>query len=265
MKNALLAALAGAGALVLASLTGCQKDKPAPNVGTFVLHLDHVVGADPLLLDVRSYKNALGQDFSVSVFKYYLSNLVLNKADGSHQVLPDTYFLVDAARPTTRDLRLGNVPGGDYTSLTLTLGVDSTRTRAGNYTGDLSPSNNMFWDMNGPEFKNLVFEGHSPQAPHPAPATTGGLVYHIAGFRHASTNTIRTFSVPFPAATPLLVRPDKTPNIHTLVDVAQLFRSPNRISFADSASYNVMGGRVAARIADNAAHGLFAVALIQAE
>ena len=121
----------------------------------------------------------------------------------------------------------------------------------------------MFWNMNGPEFKNLLLEGYSPQAPHASGAATGGMVFHLAGYQHASTNTIRTFTVPFPPGVRLLVRAGHSPEIHTLVDVARLFASPNQTSFATT--YNVMGGPAAARMADNAASGLFSVGHIHAD
>ncbi|MDQ2772376.1 MAG: hypothetical protein M3Y54_17970 [Bacteroidota bacterium] len=266
MKSTSVSTLAAALALAALSLTGCTKDDVVTSsTGPVTINLDHMVGTDPLILNTNSYQNALGQDFTVSSFKYYLSNIVFNKADGNHVALPNTYFLVDAANVASRDVALPEVPVGDYTSMTLTLGVDSARIKAGNFSGALDPNNNMFWNMNGPEFKNLLLEGYSTFAPHATGATTGGLVYHIAGYQHASTNTIRTFTVPFPAGVSLLVRPDHSPEIHTLVDVAQLFRSPNQISFADRASYNVMGGVVAARIADNAASGMFTVGHIHAD
>lgn len=264
MKLFSVSTLAGVFALAALSLTGCEKDEALTTpTGPVTINLDHMVGTDPLQLGTGSYKNALGQDFSVSAFKYYLSNITFNKADGSRVALPNTYFLVDAANVASRDVALAEVPVGDYTSMTLTLGVDSARIKAGNFSGALDPNNNMFWNMNGPEFKNLLLEGYSPQAPHASGAATGGLVFHIAGYQHASTNTIRTFTVPFPSGVRLLVRADHSPGIHTVVDVARLFASPNQISFATT--YNVMGGLPAARIADNAASGLFTVGHIHPE
>lgn len=249
-------------ALATAALSGCKKDDVSSSTGAVALEFEHTVGTTPLVLGAGSYQNARGESFSVSTFKYYLSNLKLNKADGSSYAVPDTYFLVDQTDDATQHLTLGTVPTSDYTSLTITIGVDSARTKAGNFSGVLDAGKGMFWTMNGPEFINLKLEGYSPQAPHAPGAATGGLVFHIAGYRHSSTNTIRTVTLPFPTGVRLLVRSDHTPEVHLRVDAGQLFGAPNPTSFATT--YNIMGGPTAARLADNAAAGMFSVEHIHA-
>jgi len=123
--------------------------------------------------------------------------------------------------------------------------------------------------MNGPEFINFKLEGYSPQAPHATTATTGGLIFHIAGYKHSTTNTIRTVTVPFPTGTNLLIRASHTPEVHMRVDFPKMFgpASPapagtTLMSFGTT--YNVMGGAPAARVADNIAKGVFSVAHIHA-
>ncbi|MFC7668083.1 MbnP family protein [Hymenobacter humi] len=238
--------------------------EPTAETGVFTLHMDNglsVTGANgtttfsALVLNANTYKTAAGDDFAVSTFKYYISNVKLAKADGSTYAVPDTYFLVDHATPATQALAMKGVPVGDYTGISFTVGVDSTRTKAVNFTGVLDANNGMYWDMNGPEFINLKLEGRSPQSP------TTGLVFHIAGYKHATTNTIRTVTLPFPTAK-LLVRTDHSPEIHMHVDLAKLFDGPNPVRFGTT--YNVMGGLPAARIADNLAAGMFSVSHIHA-
>jgi len=263
MKPFHITATTGAFGLLL-GLTGCKKDAdmPAGQTGVFTLHLEHMVGPANLVLNTAAYKNANGDDFTVSTFKYYLSNVLLRKADGSSYAVPNSYFLVSQDDATTQDLTMKGVPVGDYTGLTFTVGVDSARTKAGGFTGGVLDANNgMYWDMNGPEFINLKLEGYSPQAPHAPQATTGGLIFHLAGYKHSTTNTIRTVTLPFPGVN-LLVRPDHSPEIHTQVDVARLFAAPNPVSFAKT--NNVMGGLPAAKIADNMVAGMFSVEHIHA-
>ena len=257
MKFSAISALAGVLAAAALGLTGCKKDPdttPA-KTGEFTLHLENVVGPAPLDLGAATYRNANGDAFTVTTFKYYLSNVTLRKADNSAYLVPDSYFLVDQANPDSQDLKMTGVPVGDYTGIGFTVGVDSARTKAGNFTGVLNATNGMYWDMNGPEFINLKLEGRSPQSP------STGLVFHIAGYRHATTNTIRTVILPFPAAN-LLVRADHSPEIHTQADVLKLFTGPNPISFATV--YNTMGGPNSVKVADNLAAGLFSVEHIHA-
>jgi hypothetical protein len=273
MKFFSLFVLAGTTALALSS---CQKEADTPPLslsGKLTLQLDNVVGQasssstiyTPLVLDAVTYKNANGDDFTVTTFKYYLSNLTLYKADGSIYAVPNSYFLIDQAKDDSRKFTLTEVPTGDYTSLSFVVGVDSVRTKAGNFSGVLNADNGMFWDMNGPEFINFKLEGRSPQSP------TTALVFHVAGYKGQANNTIRTVRTPFPTA--LLVRPEGSSQIRLRADVAKLFTGPNPttaapapflnpVSFATV--YNRMSGPSVAKLADNIAAGMFSVTEVQA-
>lgn len=253
------AAIAASLALTTVLVTGCKKDSdPAtPQTGTFAVELENGVGALPLNLSTDTYTTATGDWFTVSTFKYYLSNFKLTKTDGSTYAVPNSYFLVDQAKADSQHLDLKEVPVGDYTGLTFTVGVDSARTKAGSFTGVLDSNNGMWWDWSK-EFINVKLEGTSPQAP------SGGLVFHIAGFKGANgaNNTIRTVSPAFPANTKLLIRPDHTPGIHLHVDVLGMFGAPNPVRFATV--YNTMGGPASVRVANNIAAGMFDIEHIHA-
>ena len=256
MKSFAASALTGTLALVAFGLAGCEKGpEAAAQTGTVALQLASVVGTAPLDLSATTYRNANGDTFTVSTFKYYVSNVTLRRTDNSTYLVPDSYFLVDQDNPGTRELKLTGVPVGEYTSISFTVGVDSARTKSGNYPGVLNASNGMFWDMNGPEFINLKLEGRSPQSPR------AGLVFHIAGYKRVSTNTIRTVSLPFPAAK-LAVRANHSATIHAKADVLKLFTGPHPIRFADV--YNEMGGATTAKMADNIAAGMFSVEHVMA-
>ncbi len=259
MNTSRFAAVAAALVLATALVTACKKDSDpsTPQTGVFALELEPGVGALPLNLSTDTYTTAAGDRFTVSAFKYFLSNIKLTKADGSAYAVPDSYFLVDQAKPDSQHLDLKDVPVGDYTGLTFTVGVDSARTKAGNFTGALAADPGMFWDWSQ-EFKNVVLEGTSPQSP------SRGLVFHIAGFKGANgaNNTIRTVSPAFPANTKLLIRPDHSPEIHLHVDVLGLFGGPNPVRFATV--YNTMGGPQSVKVADNIAAGMFSVEHIHA-
>lgn len=250
MKRFSFRGLVGPLALATLSLAGCKKDIPADATGTFTLEMQHVVGSAPLDLSAATYQNANGDDFTVSTFKYYLSNIRLRRADNSTYLVPESYFLVDQAKAETRVLRLSGVPVGDYTGIGFTVGIDSARTKEGRFTGVLNANNGMFWDMNGPEFINLKLEGTSPQA------RTGGLIFHIAGYKQSTTNTIRTVMLPLPGGG-LPIRADRSPQLYAKANVLKLFTGPHQIDF--SRIYNTMGGPNATKVADNLAAGLFSI------
>ena len=267
MNRSIIFPVACSFALAALALAGCKKDEAVPaKTGQFTLHMDNgvtVAGASgttfsPLVLGTGAYTNANGDDFTVSTFKYYVSNVTLLKADNSTYTVPKTYFLVDHDKPATQDLTMTDVPAGEYTAVRFVLGVDSARTKAGNYTEEvLNASKGMYWDMNGPEFINLKLEGYSSKS------RSGGLIFHIAGYKHSTTNTIRTVTIPFATAKAnLVVSPDHSPEVHMWVDITKLFTGPNLIRFAETS--NIMGGIPAAKIADNAQAGLFTAAHIHA-
>lgn len=259
MTTSRFAAVAASLALTTVLVAGCKKntDPSTPQTGVFSIELENGVGALPLNLNTDTYTTAAGDQFTISAFKYFVSNVQLHKADNTAYAVPDTYFLVDQAKADSQLLSMKDVPAGDYTSLSFTVGVDSARTKAGNFTGSLAADPGMFWDWSK-EFKNVLLEGTSPQSPK------GGLVFHIAGFKGANgaNNTIRTVLLPFPNNVNLLIRPDHTPQIHLHVDVLGMFGTPNPVRFATV--YNTMGGPQSVKIADNIAAGMFSVEHIHA-
>ncbi len=237
----------GLGCLLVAVASGCSRAPgPASPTGDLYLELEPSVGPAPLLLNGPAYPNGNGEQFTVSTFKYYLSNVKLRRADGSQYAVPDSYFLVDAAAPASAHIALRQVPAGTYSGLSFVVGVDSARNVAGAQTGALDPANGMFWDWNaGYVFVRL--EGTSPAS------ATGRLRFSIIGFQRPY-NALRTIAPAFGGAT-VVVSPDHQPEIHLGVDVQKLFSGPAPIRFADV--YDSEGGPSAVRVADNYAAGMF--------
>ena len=241
--------LTGLGGLLAGGLlSSCHKSPAAPaaQFGDVFLELEPSVGTAPLTLNAPAYPNGNGEQFTVSTFKYYLSDVRLLRADGSHYAVPDGYFLVDAADEVSQHVALRRVPAGDYTGLSFVVGVDSARNVAGAQTGALDPVHGMFWDWNaGYVFMRL--EGAS------AASATGRVRFSIIGFQRPY-NALRTISPAFKGAT-LTASPDHQPEIHLNVDVQKMFTGPTPVRFADV--YDSEGGPSAVRVADNYAAGMF--------
>lgn len=256
MKRFSVSIFAHVFALTTLALTSCKKDEevPANQTGTVALEFEQSVGADPLTLSTRTYTTPAGDQFTVTNFKQYISNLKLNKADGTSYAVPDSYYLVDAAVSTSQKVTIKDVPAGDYTGLTFTIGVDSVHNVSGAQKGALDPNNGMFWTWNS-GYIYTKLDGYSPQA------AKGGLTFHIGGFK-SPNNTIRTVSPAFPAGTKLLVRADHSPEIHYNVDVLKMFTGPNTIRFA-TLSFT-MGDANSVPVANNCAAGMFTVEHIHA-
>ncbi|PSR52561.1 hypothetical protein AHMF7605_02975 [Adhaeribacter arboris] len=208
--------------------------------GQVTLEFDNVVGDAALSLDDQEYTNANGDKFKVSMFKYYISNLIFKKADGTEYKQPESYYLIDESTPNSKLVTIKDIPAGEYTGLTFTIGVDSVRNVSGAQTGALDTANGMFWTWkSGYVFVKL--EGTSPQSQN------GGLVFHIGGFQKPN-NTIRTVS-PSLNGNKLLVEGGKNPEVHMKVNVLKMFQGVNTIKFAELAT--TMGGENSVKVADN--------------
>jgi len=240
----LLAVLVGWGLV-----SGCAKaPEPAANTGNLYLELEPTVGTAPLVLGNTAYPNGNGEQFTISTFKYYLSNVQLHRADGTRYAVPDSYILVDAAQPASQHVALHDIPAGTYTGLSFVVGVDSARNVAGAQTGALDPVKGMFWDWNsGYIFVRL--EGTSPAS------VTGRYKYAIMGFQRPY-NTLRTIAPAFGGAT-VAVSPQHEPEVHLEVDVQKMFVGPSPMRFANV--YDSEGGPSSVQIANNYAAGMFTV------
>jgi len=246
-------------AVAAVSLTSCDKKKgddpkPAATTGEMDIELEHAVGAAALKLNASQtafdYTNGSGEPFNVTTFRYYVSNIRLKRADGTEYVQPNSYYLVDEAKPATKHLNLKDIPVDDYVGLTFMVGVDAPRNTAGAQEGALAPSD-MFWSWNS-GYIFLKMEGYSPAAPG-----NHGLAFHIGGFADPN-NALRTITPVLPTGVKMLVRADHYPEVHLKADVMKMFTGSTTVSFATFAVPH-MPGTSAVLVADNYAAGMFKV------
>lgn len=238
-------------AILTIAFTSCKKDETINTAekGTFTLEFENQVNGVPLVLNTQNYTNANGESFNISTFKYYVSNIKLTKTDGTVCAIPESYILLDEAKPSSLLNNLKDIPTGDYTKISFTIGVDKERNLAGAQTGALDPALGMFWTWNS-GYIFVKFEGTSPQST----ATDKSLTFHIGGIVDPN-NTIRTFSTDFSTGNPLRIRADKNPQVHFVVNAASLFKGKQNISFAQLNF--TMGGANSVIVADNYVNGLF--------
>ena len=156
MKKNKLVLMAAVALLTTATIfTGCKKDEdatpePTPNtVQKFSFHMHSMVGMNAAAYGVQ-YQDASGRKFNIADFRYYISNIVLIKNDGSEYALSGKVILVN---PATHEYELGDVPVGGYKGFKFMLGLDSatnhadpTTYPASNPLAIQSPSNH--WDWN---------------------------------------------------------------------------------------------------------------------
>lgn len=250
------------------ALTACKNDI-APDFdatarGTLLLEFDNVVGTRDLELNRGTYRNAVGEEFSVSQLQYFVSNIRLKKSDGSEYVVPQdsSYFLVQEHRPETQLIRL-SVPQGDYTGVSFILGVDSLRStmdisrRQGVLNpADMSREEGMYWTWNS-GYIFLRMEGTSPQIA-PDPSGNRRFRYHIGGFGGGfgnppvrTINNIKTINLSF-GRDVAKVRNKSMPQMHIIADVLKVFNGSTNISLAQNPT--VMFSPFSVNVANNYAN-----------
>jgi hypothetical protein len=229
--------------LVVNTLFARAPANPGKRFSSLQLSITHMMGAQPLVRKDVSYTNPSGEVFTISRFRYFLSNFSLENTNGSIITLPPAYFLVDDAIDSSRTIRLDSVPAGQYKSIRFLVGVDSARNVSGVQSGALAVETGMFWTWNS-GYIMAQMEGHSKAIASP----TQEFLFHTGGYK-AANGVLKYVTLPFPQ--PLTID-SKTSQINMTADAGKWF-TPDTISFKQVAV--IMAPRVNARkIAANYQH-----------
>jgi len=246
-------------AVVALALTGCRKDADvAAATGALNFTVSHVAGTQPLVLNGPAYATAAGETFTVSTFEYYLSNFRLTRADGSVYAAPNTYFLVNQAKPGSLSFRIQDIPAGSYTALSCLIGIDAPTTGLtdpNTFVGDLNQANGMYWTWNSGHIF-LKLEG-SVTSVNPARP----LVCHIGGYTDPF-NAIVTATPTLPG--PLTVSETRTPTVSLQADVLKCFDGVSRVQLS-TFSNGMMPGAEALRVARDYGAGMLSVTKVQGD
>ncbi len=216
----------------------CKKESAEPYntslTGKLSVEFDNIAGSSDLQLTTGNYTNASGESFSVTKLKYYVSNFVLTRIDGTVYTVPQdsSYFLVDESVTSSQKPVL-TVPEGEYSQLSFVLGVDSLRNTMdiSKRTGVLDPTTtaaDMYWGWNS-GYIFFKIEGNS------AAAQGGSFAYHIGGFGGYSTptaNNLKKIVLDLTARGTAKVTATRSANLHLFADVTKVFSGANKMSFA---------------------------------
>ena len=208
-------------------------------MGIIRIVFKNTVSGIPLMLDSAKYKNIFGESFTVTKFKYYVSNISLeNKLD--KQPEKESYHLVDARDSSSLGFSF-TVAEGKYSDLLFLLGVDSIRNCSGAQTGALDPMNDMFWTWNsGYVMAKLEGEAPSSNAMH-------RMEYHIGGYK-AKEDVVQKIALH--AATPIVVTGGKETIITIETDISKWWQTIDKISIAEDPVCTTPGS-LAKRISAN--------------
>ena len=219
--------------------------KPVDNIkyGSVRINISNLVGNEIISLNDSIYTNANGDSFTISKFKYYLSNFTLRNANGELHRQTESYHLIDCQKGSNFTMLIDSVPVGTYNAMNFILGVDSTRNTSGAQTGALDPALGMFWSWNQ-GYIFLMMEGFSPNSTAP----NNMITYHLGGFTQPY-NCIRNVNPSF-GALDLVVTENNSSKIEISADVLRLFDTPTVIKFAQTSEG--MGGPIAVTLSNNA-------------
>lgn len=128
----------------------CRSTDDEPKFATLLIRLQHVAGKKNLVADQLIFKDSANQEYTVSRFNYYLSNIKLrNRQTGDFFFEVDSYHLINALiNPQNKEIILKNVPKKRYSELEISIGVDNAANHSTDKRGQLDPGNGMAWDWN---------------------------------------------------------------------------------------------------------------------
>ena len=233
-------------------LTGCKKDvSETAETGTIKIQLTHVAGSQPFALNT-AYTNAFGESFTVTKYKYYLSNITLTDEANNKHVIPESYFLVDESKSASKTLFVP-APIGTYKAISFLIGVDSIHNVSGAQTGVLDPFHDMFWTWNT-GYVMAKLEGTSPQSTLP----NQKIEYHTGGFK-GEHSVLRTIVFPFPQN--YSVQAIDGFQVNITADVMKWFEGVHPLSIVTVPTVTAPG-QLASRIADNYA-SMFTLTSVQ--
>ena len=206
-------------------LQACQKDITSDK-GSVALTFRNVVGNSAMELNSVVYNNPFNEQYTITKFRYYISNVKLTGDGGIVAVEPNSYHLVDEANPGSLRFNF-DVAVNSFSKMEFVLGVDSTRNVSGAQTGALDPLNDMFWTWNS-GYVMAKLEGNSPQS------TVAGnkIEYHIGGFS-GENNVLKHIQLTFPDGKQVNVKAGQTSKIMVEADVNTWWQAPNNIRIAE--------------------------------
>lgn len=220
-------------------IPACKNDPNGDEItgfGSVEIEFDNQADGSSLVFG-KNYINAAGESLQFTLFNYYISNVVLIKADGTRFVVPKdkSYFLCKHEEPSTRLLEISDVPAGDYTGLEFMVGVDSAKSVSPieQRIGVLDPAvgaNGHYWSWNA-GYIFMKVEGTSPAASTPE----NKFEYHIGlfgGFNSPTINNLKTIKLTVPGTAAKVREGEHAPHFHLFVDALEIFKNPAVLSIA---------------------------------
>lgn len=194
---------------------------PAQN-NAVVVQFHHVYNNKPIQFDSVLYSNGVNQNFTLSKFKYYISNIRLISSQKKYKKIKNNY-LIDEEDHHSKKIYIEAKNNLPYTGIEFSIGVDSANNCSGAQSGSLDPIKGMFWSWNN-GYIFVKLEGKSKSA-----SSTGRVIeYHIGGYKSPANNN-RLVCLPFKES--LSGDQLKGASLLIKVELAEFFIHPINIDF----------------------------------
>lgn len=225
--------------LLCATIASCSTDDDnntedlTGQTGDLVLKFDNGVGDQDFIFGT-TYTRANGESYQLSTLKYLISNVSLTDSEGNVYTYPseDNIFIVSEANGNNAGeiyVTLEGVDAANYTSVTFGVGIDQDRYASGaDGQGDFlttAQDEGMMWSW-ATGYRFMRFDGTFTSTTE----TDAALNIHMGSVGTAVDNYKET-TLTLPNE--VLVREDKTPQIHIKADVSQVFDGNTTVSFDD--------------------------------
>jgi hypothetical protein len=137
--------------ITITVLLSCEKDTPPPVIQVTTndvsITFNNTVNGKTITSSDTNYRNAAGNIYTISLLKYYVTNLVLVD-ENNKEWFAKNYNLINIDESAQNSFLLKGIPTAKYTKMKFILGVDSVRNKTGVQDGYLDPSYGMIWDWN---------------------------------------------------------------------------------------------------------------------
>lgn len=241
MKNSIIAILILS--ILISGLTGFGDTiTGTEKTGSVKISFINTVKGKPMELHSTEYKNPFDETYTITKFKYYISNVAFAFADGMYSEM-DSYHLIDEGKPESLSFSFQVFENG-YHSISFMLGVDSARNVSGAQTGALDPLNDMFWTWNS-GYIMAKMEGNSPQSK----VVNKKVEYHIGGFSGLN-NVLKKLTLNFPEGMVLKIKEGKTSELVIEADFDKWWQQPTDLKIAEHPVCTTPGA-LAKKFADN--------------
>lgn len=214
--------------IIVLFITSCKRDhdiipEKTDSGISLILKINYKVDTYPLFFDSIMYHNLAGNNYGVTRLEYYISNITFHSTTGKDFALNKIIY-VNARTPSTNNITIDHVPSGQYTDITLNIGIDSLNNKT-NSLPNTAENINMAWPSSmGGGYHFMKLEGY-----YVYPPSTTGFTMHLG----QNTSLVTCFiNKPFQVSS-------SSPGIKLSMNLNEWFRSPIMYNFNTDGNFTM--------------------------